>query len=384
MIRLRLLALACLLVGLLPANSSAGIFLSLNDREDDEKAVGEIRDAPQARGFRQAVETFRKRLLQWKERDFRALFGNPAGRVQGRYAMPSTEARVLGLSGIRYADPNLNKDHTDTHLIGPAARMDVYYPIDGETPVHVQFYLKVDKEFVKFTRAADLGKRLEWERPRFRQLVKQVEQRWREVVAWEVDGEKQKAQYAGMNSGDFAGKLQGVLNWGKRQGYRLDHRPADGARTPRWTWYDGKKVIAEAYHDRGFKGVEGKPSYFIFYRADGTRLRDEGGWPSLGMIRWYRPDGSMVRLEQGTLRDGSWRPTSWCWYGKKGEGVRTEWDTNGDGIPDTYRIGAFHERDPGRPLAAEQSWAVHPDLIPAELGIPGQSDRRVPLRRIKE
>jgi hypothetical protein len=175
-----------------------------------------------------------------------------------------------------------------------------------------------------------------------------------------------------------------MLRWGEQQGYRLDHSPAMDKETPRWSWYQGDKLVAEAYHDRGFKGSEGKPSSFILYRSDGTRLRDETGWPSLDMVRWYRPDGTMVRYESGSLHKESWRPTTWGWYTKEGKAVRSEWDTNGDGVPDTYREGAFYERDPGLPLAVERSWAVHPELIPQEFSIPGQSDRRVPLRKIKQ
>src|SRR5262249_53657773 len=151
------------------------------------------------------------------------------------------------------------------------------------------FYLKVNKDFPKLDRVDKLDKRLAWERPRFAELVNHVDRRWREVVVWEIDTEKEKSQYQGMDSGDFAVKLQGMLRWGQRQGYRLVHQPASGQQTPRWEWFHEGQLMAEVYHDRGFRGAEGKPSCFILYRPNGNRLRDDEGWPSLDYVRWYRP-----------------------------------------------------------------------------------------------
>src|SRR4051794_21509846 len=47
----------------------------------------------------------------------------------------------------------------------------------------------------------------------------------------------------------------------------------------------------QVFHDRGFKGWLGTPTCFILSRPDGTRLRDDRGWPALQTVRWYRPDG---------------------------------------------------------------------------------------------
>jgi hypothetical protein len=382
--RFRLMILSCLAACLLPSATRAVIFRLLRDPQDDAAVVREAQEGKQVIAFRREVEAVTGRMLHWKERDFRALFGKPVAPEEREYAMMCTEARVIGLSGLRYADEKLNKDHTDTHLLGTGGRIDVYYGIDGETPVHVHYYLKVDKDFVKLDRIGNLQKRLAWERPRFGDLAKNVEKRWREVVVWEVDPEKEKVQYQGIDSGDFNVKLKALLRWGEKHGYQLQHRPASGEATPRWEWLHEGKLMAEAYHDRGFKGDEGSPCYFLLYRPDGTRLRDEGGWPSLDTVRWYRPDGkTMVRCEHGSMRQQSWRPTTWCWYGKDGKAVRSEWDTNGDGVPDRYRDDEFYKKDPGLPLAVERSWAVHPELIPEEMSIPGQAERRVPLRKIK-
>src|SRR5262249_15244973 len=162
------------------------------------------------------------------------------------------ESRAVGLSGIRYADPKLNKNHTDTHHIGDVGRIDVYYGIDGETPVHVHFYLKVDKGFTRLDRLESVDKRLCWEQAAFSKVVKHVEKRWREHIVWEIDAEQETKLNQGVDSGDYTIKLQALEAWGKQCGYRLDHRAAKGKQTPRWSWYQGDRLMIEVYHDRGF------------------------------------------------------------------------------------------------------------------------------------
>jgi len=375
--------LAFLLLCLVPVAGPAVIIEVLTDSLDDLKVVQKAQVTPKVVALGSEVEAVRRRMLGWKERDFHALFGKPVDARKARYALMCPEPRIIARSGRRYADPKLNKDHIDTHLIGPG-RIDVYYQLDGVTPSHVHFYLKTDADFLKLDRLGNLDKRLAWERAKFLAMAKRIEQRRREVFVWEIDVVRQRKKYQGMDSGNFDAKLDAMLRWGEKQGYRLEHRPAMNEATPRWEWHHRGRLVAEAYHDRGFKGQAGKPSYFILYRPDGTRLRDDTGWPSLAMIRWYRPDGTMVRSESGKTHEGNWRPTGWSWYDEKGKGIHTEWDSNGDGIPDAYSPGPAGSRDSGRPLSVEQSWAVHPERIPAAVAIPGQADRRVPLRKIPE
>jgi hypothetical protein len=66
-------------------------------------------------------------------------------------------------------------------------------------------------------------------------------------------------------------------------------------------------------------------------------------------------------------------PIDWTFYDREGKGFRSEKDTNGDGIPDTVN---------DRPLAVQDSWAIHPELIPKECTLPELGGRRVPVRRI--
>ena len=145
--------------------------------------------------------------------------------------------------------------------------------------------------------------------------------------------------------------------------------------------------MATAYHDRGFKGREATPSHFEFYGPDGGLLRDEMGWPSLEIVRWYRPGGEQTTayVEAGTIQEnGAWRTRAWSWYDRRGEVVRQEEDSNGDGIPDVQGKSNEFSQKPHTPQSIDRSWAVNPALIPEDLRYPGQPDRRVPLRRIPE
>ncbi len=373
---------AVLVFGLVVTEARGVIVLVLWDDCDDRDAILAVRDVQAVKAFRQRMDKFTNRLRVLKEKDIVALFGKPTTKPAKTFAMPVAQPRTIALSGIRYADHRLNKDHSEFYTIGDFAGIEVYYAIDGETPAAILLYFQRDGKFPKLAKD-NLDKRLAWEQERLKKLVAAFEKRWAIVFVWEIDTDQEKNLYQGMDSGDFAVKLQAMMRWGKQQGYRLDHWPAKDDETPRWSWYRGDKLMAEAYHDRGFKGVEGKPCCFILYGSDGKRVRDESGWPSLHAIRFYRVDGTMVRYESGSLHEGNWRPRTWSWHSKKGKAVRSEFDTNSDGVPDSYREGAFHERGPLLSLAVEKSWAVHPEFIPEEFRIPGQADRRVPLRKIK-
>ena len=76
-------------------------------------------------------------------------------------------------------------------------------------------------------------------------------------------------------------------------------------------------------------------------------------------------------------------PIVWEWLDENQNEVRSERDTNGDGLPDRY--GKMDSpRTPLLPLSVDLSWAVHPELIPESLRVPDQESRRVPIRRIPD
>jgi hypothetical protein len=73
----------------------------------------------------------------------------------------------------------------------------------------------------------------------------------------------------------------------------------------------------------------------------------------------------------------------WFWYNARGQAIRSETDTNGDGLPDIYWERGKAEGSPTR-LAVEQSWIVNSELIPEQYRVPDQESRRLPIRRIPE
>ena len=385
MSRLDFTFLICLFAGLYPVASGAVVIVPTRDPYDDRDVVHKIADNPQVVAFHRESDAFRNRLLGWKERDFLALFGPPVDASKGDEALMVGEPRVLALPGLHSDNPNDNKDHTHAYQVANVGRLLVYFGNDGKSPVYVLFYLKTDKDFIKLDRVANIEKRLSWERPRFARLVMEVNRRWRQAVVWEVDTEQQAGQFQGRESGDFTTKLRALERWGKDKGYTLNYRAPDEDASPSWSWHQGDVLMAEACHDRGFRGNKATPCHFAFYRADGSLLRDERGWPYLEMICWFRQNGEAVAfVELGTLRDGVWRRTEWSWYNKRGEIVRTEKDSNGDGIPDVYGNSDLADHEPERLLTVDRSWAVNPGLIPVELRNLGQPERRLPLRRIPE
>jgi hypothetical protein len=408
---------------LLPNPCWAQVFVAVEDAYDDRSVIAAIQSDPALIAWQHEVKLFHDRLLKLKERDFLTLLGAPSNHLDSRFAeheerntwvtaflqrfrradtefaMLSTEPRMLGLSGLHYADPTLNKDHMDTHRVAGIARFDIFYGLDGTTPAGVRFYLTVDSAFVKLDHVSKLERRLTWEQERFRQIVGAFERRWREVFGWEIDEEREKQQYQGIDSGDVNEKLQALIKWGEEHAWRPQHSPG------RWTWYKGSTLVAEAF---GGHADPGRAYDFRLYGHDGKRMwerkraKDEPDTADepdsdtgsiergdqadnkgqITMVRWSRPNGPLVRLEHGSLRPSSWRPNRWAWYDVKGKAVRSEWDDNGDGIPDSYQDGDPHERNPGSPLSVEHSWAIHPELIPAAYAIPDQEKRRVHIRKI--
>jgi hypothetical protein len=361
--------------------SEAVIILALNDPFDDLKVIHQVQEFKSVQAFQTSTKAFKKGLLALKERDLHALFGKPTAKPKDM-AMLCSEPRNICLSGLRFADPKKNKDHTDFHAIGNFAGIEVYYGIDGETIVHVQLYLKTNAAFPKLDNVKRLDQRLAWVMSGFQRLTRHFEVRRQKVFQWEIDPEEEKKLLRGFDSPHFEKKLTAWLEWGKQNSLRLKYLPPEGEETPEWSWYDSKgRLVAKAYHGRGYKGSEGKPSDFNLYHPNGRPAREEHGWPDLDMVRWQRPDGKNIRVDGGSVVDGTWRASSWCWYDRDGKEMRVEEDDNGDGIPDWVSQFVSGEANRQR-LAVEKSWAIHPELIPKECSVQGQEHNRVPIRKI--
>jgi hypothetical protein len=358
-------------VVLVTAVSAHGIIImGLPDPFDDRAVVGKAQDTEAVKAAGKQLEAIKQRLLKLKERDFLALLGRPAQRRQGQYAFPIAQPRLLCLSGIRYADEKMNKDHTDFHPIGDIGALEVWYQIDGMSPAAIVFYLRPNAHFPRLT-PRNLDQRLAWDRERLGALDDFLQRRWIEVFPWEVNARAEQHFFQGEFSRDLKVKLESWRVVARQEELRLEvDEPAT-----RYRWYRPDGTLArEAY------GGTGRPmlDHFIWYDATGRNpVREEWtGADGITAWRWRQPgktSNDNIRYETANA-DG--RPHSWTWWDRQGKAVRHEWDDNGDGVPDL--VGS--DKD-GRPLRLEESWAVHPRLIPEESRIPDQPQRHVPLRK---
>ncbi len=371
---MRIVASALTVLLLACGSANAVVFLVLNDEFDDRNLVDNAQHRLAVKFDRARFQEFSKSLLQLKVWHFIALFGKPQPKPDKSYAMPVAQARGLAMSGLRHGDETLNKDHTDFYVVEGAAALEVYYGIDGETPIAILLYFPVDKDFPKLAKD-NLTQRLAWDADCFERLKSSTQARRLEVFPWEVDG----AELAKLESGDFAAdstfKLLAWVKSGKDLGYTYEHAAESGT----WTWRDssGKLVrkVASASQSR-------IPYEFVWFHPDGQELRKETfqyRTDELQSRRWCRADtGATIRYE---TRD------AWSWCDKDGKVIRLEWDDNSDGIPDWYRtvedgIDSTSDRTAKRhPLKPAESWAVDQKLIPEVSRISDQPDLRIPVRR---
>src|SRR5262245_20951684 len=106
-----------LMFGFAASEAQGVIAVLLHDEFDDRNAIWAVRDVEAVKEFRKQMDIFTARLYPLKERDITALFGKPAPRAAETYALPVAERRVVTLSGLRYADPKENKDHTEFYPV---------------------------------------------------------------------------------------------------------------------------------------------------------------------------------------------------------------------------------------------------------------------------
>jgi len=371
------IVIAVVALAFLATQTSAVIFMILTDEFDDTNLVHSFRETKSVKEFGEKLTALETRLFRFKERDFEALFGKPTARTANTFAMPVAQARGLGLSGIRYADENKNKNHEEFYLVGACAGLRVFYSLNGASPAAVIFYLRVNDQFPRLTRD-NLEKRLEWEAKRWQLLLEFFERRRARVLVWEVDREAEKQFFQGDYARDMKTKLDSWLVSGKELGYRLEVT-SSGSSTYWWYRVDGTLARYANLHDFRWYGRGGR---------DDPR-RGEGGGTETHHWSWSRPDRGTRRDKEKTkgrvggdgttIRFETGAPNSWSWCSKEGAQVRHEWDDNGDGVPDWVSVGP---KGKDQVLSLDKSWAVHPELIPQECRIPDQPDRRVPLRKI--
>jgi len=368
----------------IPAQIGVGLENGAND------AISLFSDS-RAADLTQRTKALRNRMTKWEEADFIALFGAPIYRDNsigaslspgGDFAKLSSEARGLGLPGLR--NINDKNDHSDLYDIQPYGRIEVFFGSTG-TPVFVAYFLKIDAEFVVLKDESSIDKRLAWERPRFDALTREIDAHWRRYVEWEVDRDQQKKPLQGLRSTDPSEVWQAFQDWGKRAGYRVvsDLSTADRLY---WRWYDGNRIVGEA--TRYLSGTTSDDIDLRLLRADGITIKVSSGPHRFNLIQWLRPDGTTIRIDSQALTDlpnSEWPGMygQWSWSDIRGENIRRERDTNGDGLPDKFWETGM-TADTSLPLTVERSWIVNSNLIPEQSRVPDQESYRLPIRRIPQ
>lgn len=380
------LALSLTIAFLCSTRASAGIIMCLEDPYDKGEVINDIREDPRVVQFHDDLELLKKKLQRLKPRDMEALFGKPVAKPDKAYAFPAAERRVIALSGLRHVDDKRNKDHVDFHVIGDHAALEAYYGIDGETISIIIVYFKPDKLFTALEDSTRLVQRLGWDRDKLQKLVRHYELQRAKAFVWEIDEAKAAKQFQGADDTDFARKIDGWIQWGKKEGLKLEYQPATEMSNQRWNWRDANgKLVAAAFHDRGHRGAEAKPTQFTRYHSNGNPAREEFGTNHLESMRWQTPDGKNIRYDTGFMMERRWQGHTWTWWNYADKTIHVELDDNNDGIPDWVKTGPidkdYKELKPER-LSVERSWAIHPDLIPNECRVPEQESRRVLIRKI--
>ena len=356
------MALAALL--LVAGSARATRHLMLDDEFDDWALVG-THDRPEDDCRPGSSQRVRAEPPEAQGAGLHCRVRAAAEKPAKTYAMPVAQARGLMLSGLRYGDPAMNKDHTDFYVIPGVAGVEVYYQIDGESPAAVLVYLPVDQDFRRLT-ADNLAKRLAWDAERLERLKARTAARSEAAFPWEMD----RDELARLTAGDFetnAGrKLAAWIASGQALGYTYQHK--EGSNHWRWFTPDGGWPARRPRPP----GAGGDPVEFIWYRSNRNPVREEwfdhptGELPASPMDRAgrehpFREFGLLVLVwedrQAGPARVGRqrgrhpglvpWRP-------------RTGWST-------AQTDGRWRSR---HLLTVDESWAAHLELIPADYRCP--------------
>jgi hypothetical protein len=355
----------------------------LKDEFDDKKVVSDAREYSEVKKLAEELDEFLEYVSRYKEADLLALFGKPAARPEKMYALPCCERRALTLPVERHSDRD--KDHMDFYRIEELAAFEIVYQVDGVSPALVIVYLKVDDKFTPLTKPKDLPERLAWDQERLKQLKKWFRAKRREVFQWEVDEEALQKQLEGDESPDFEVKLKAWLDTGTKLGHVLQTNVGKPGERPYWGWLseDRSFVRLAQVDDKWKPGDKPIPHSFRWLDARGRTIREQTGRDYLNDFRWKNDDLADIRVEQGEMVRGAWRPVRWMWLSAKTARVlRLEWSDNAEVIPNHVRIWEDEEYKE-KPLAIKDSWAVHPELIPEKFRISDEG-RKLPIRKIPE
>jgi hypothetical protein len=174
--------------------SRAPILVNIGDPVDDIALVYAVSGQEPVKEFAAEIKALEKTLLANDKKRIEKLLGKP-GRGPGKdYALPVGQHRKFMISGLRYDDPKMNKDHTAYYPIGDFANIGVRYGVDGTSAQFAVLYFKVDNAFPKLKKlereghqetdrdpVTNIAERLKWDHEKFAKVKKYIEERSRQI-----------------------------------------------------------------------------------------------------------------------------------------------------------------------------------------------------------
>ncbi|MFC1805645.1 hypothetical protein ACFL09_01525 [Planctomycetota bacterium] len=145
----RRIRLSIILLVAVATVSRAVIYLMIHDPVDDHALVSAVSGQKPVKEFAAEIEALEATLLANDKEGIEKLLGKPTPMPKKGYAMPVGQPRGFCISGRRYSDKKMNKDHTAYYPVADFAGIEVRYGIDGTSPQFAVLYFKVDDAFPK-------------------------------------------------------------------------------------------------------------------------------------------------------------------------------------------------------------------------------------------
>lgn len=147
--------LSIIVLAAVASGSRAVIVLTIDDPVDDPALVDAVSGQKLVKAFAAEIEALEKTLLANDKKKIENLLGKPVPKPGKGYAIPIAQHRLFGISGRRYADEQMNRDHTAYYRIGNFAGVEIRYWIDGKTPQFAVLYFLVDGAFPKLKKVKE-------------------------------------------------------------------------------------------------------------------------------------------------------------------------------------------------------------------------------------
>jgi len=186
--------LSIIVLAVVASVGRAPILFNIGDPVDDIALVYAVSGQEPVKEFAAEIEALEKTLLANDKERIEKLLGKPGPRPEKDCALPVGQRRKFMISGLRYDDPKMNKDHMAYYSVGDFASIAVRYGINGTSPQFAVLYFKVDNAFPKLKKlereghqetgrdsVTNIAERLKWDQEKFAKLKKYIEERSRRI-----------------------------------------------------------------------------------------------------------------------------------------------------------------------------------------------------------